>query len=119
MIANIASDDALILSHRANPAGLNFRERQPDTRPLASTHRAGFRLYCHSKSRSLGGRPQVDADLRALIQRVSAENPLWGAPRIHDELLKLGFEVVSVAKYQGQNLVVLGQPHQPTIGGKS
>jgi hypothetical protein len=50
---------------------------------------------------------------------VSAENPLWGAPRIHDELLKLGFEVVSVAKYQGQNLVVLSQPHQPTIGGKS
>jgi len=77
MIANIASDDALILSHRANPAGLNFRERQPDTRPLASTHRAGFRLYCHSKSRSLGGRPQIDADLRALIRRMSGDNPLW------------------------------------------
>jgi transposase InsO family protein len=47
------------------------------------------------------GRPQVDADLRALIQRMSAENPLWGAPRIHGELLKLGFEVAqsSVAKY--------------------
>src|SRR6266404_2830376 len=53
------------------------------------------------KSRSLGGRPQVDADLRALIRRMSVDNPLWGAPRIHGELLKLGFEVAqsSVAKY--------------------
>jgi transposase InsO family protein len=64
-------------------------------------HRAGFRRYWRWKSRSLGGRPQVDADLRALIRRMSAENPLWGAPRIHGELLKLGFEVAqsSVAKY--------------------
>ena len=47
------------------------------------------------------GRPQIDADLRALIRRMSADNPLWGAPRIHGELLKLGFEVAqsSVAKY--------------------
>jgi hypothetical protein len=43
----------------------------------------------------------IDADLRALIRRMNAENPLWGAPRIHGELLKLGFEVgqSSVAKY--------------------
>ena len=48
-----------------------------------------------------GGRPQIDAELRALIRRMSMENPLWGAPRIHGELLKLGFEVAqsSVAKY--------------------
>jgi transposase InsO family protein len=48
-----------------------------------------------------GGRPQIEADLRALIRRMSIENPLWGAPRIHGELLKLGFEVAqsSVAKY--------------------
>jgi hypothetical protein len=53
------------------------------------------------ESRSLGGRPKIDAELRALIRRMSAENPLWGAPRIHGELLKLGFEVSqsSVAKY--------------------
>ena len=53
------------------------------------------------KSRSLGGRPQIDADLRALIRRMSVDNPLWGAPRIHGELLKLGFEVAqsSIAKY--------------------
>src|SRR4051794_26641222 len=45
--------------------------------------------------------PQIDADLRALIRRMSVDNPLWGAPRIHGELLKLGFEVAqsSVAKY--------------------
>src|SRR5436305_7199481 len=64
-------------------------------------HRAGFRRYWRWKSRSLGGRPKIDADLRALIRRMSAENPLWGAPRIHGELLKLGFKVAqsSVAKY--------------------
>src|SRR6266478_8778184 len=60
------------------------------TRPetLLRWHRAGFRRYWRWKSRSLGGRPQVDADLRALIRRMSVDNPLWGAPRIHGELLK-------------------------------
>ena len=68
---------------------------------LVRWHRAGFRRYWHWKSHSLGGRPQIDADLRALIRRMSVDNPLWGAPRIHGELLKLGFEVAqsSVAKY--------------------
>jgi len=48
-----------------------------------------------------GGRPQIETDLCALIRQMSIENPLWGAPRIHGELLKLGFEVTqsSVAKY--------------------
>src|SRR5262245_35897301 len=64
---------------------------QPET--LVRWHRAGFRRYWRWKSRSLGGRPQVDADLRALIRQMSVDNPLWGAPRIHGELLKLGFEV--------------------------
>jgi hypothetical protein len=68
---------------------------------LVRWHRAGFRCYWRWKSRSLGGRPQIDTDLRAMIRRMSIENPLWEAPRIHDELLKLGFEVAqsSVAKY--------------------
>src|SRR5258705_8119379 len=72
---------------------------QPET--VVRWHRAGFRLYGRWKSRSVGGRPQIGADLRALIRRMSLENPLWGAPRIHGELLKLGFEVAqsSVAKY--------------------
>ena len=72
---------------------------RPET--LVRWHRAGFRCYWRWKSRSRGGRPQIEADLRVLIRRMSIENPLWGAPRIHGELLKLGFEVAqsSVAKY--------------------
>ena len=51
--------------------------------------------------RARGGRPAIEADIRALIRRMSIDNPLWGAPRIHGELLKLGFEVAqsTVAKY--------------------
>ena len=72
---------------------------RPET--LVRWHRAGFRCYWRWKSRPLGGRPQIDTELRALIRRMSVENPLWGAPRIHGELLKLGFSVAqsTVAKY--------------------
>src|SRR5216684_1345168 len=72
---------------------------RPDT--LVRWHQAGFRRYWRWKSRTLGGRPQIKTELRALIRRMSVENPLWGAPRIHGELLKLGFELAqsSVAKY--------------------
>jgi transposase InsO family protein len=72
---------------------------RPET--LLHWHRAGFRCYWRWKSRPQGGRPQVDTELRRLVRRMSVENPLWGAPRIHGELLKLGFEVAqsSVAKY--------------------
>src|SRR6202040_920880 len=72
---------------------------RPET--LVRWHRAGFRCYWRWKSRPLGGRPQIETELRALIRQMSMENPLWGAPRIHGELLKLGFEVAqsSVAKY--------------------
>src|SRR5215471_6102405 len=75
-------------------------------------HRAGFRRYWRWKSRCLGGRPQIEADLRALIRRMSVDNPLWGAPRIHGELLKLGFEVAqsSIAKYMVKRH---GPPSQP------
>src|ERR1700720_1129393 len=68
---------------------------------LVRWHRAGFRCYWRWKSRRRGGRPQIGADLRGLVRRMSLENPLWGAPRIHGELLKLGFEIAqsSVAKY--------------------
>jgi transposase InsO family protein len=72
---------------------------QPET--LVRWHRAGFRHYWRWKSRPLGGRPQIDTGLRGLIRRMSVENPLWGAPGVHGELLKLGFEIAqsSVAKY--------------------
>ena len=64
-------------------------------------HRAGFRLYWRWKSRPRGGRPKVPVDVRQLIRDISIANPLWGAPRIHGELLKLGIEVgqTTVAKY--------------------
>src|SRR3984957_9457003 len=72
---------------------------RPET--LLRWHRAGFRFYWRWRSRPLGGRPPIDMVLRVLIRRTSVQNPLWGAPRIHGELLKLGFEVAqsSVAKY--------------------
>src|SRR5713101_7386450 len=72
---------------------------QPET--LVRWHRAGFRRYWRWKSNPRGGRPRIEMELRALIRQMSTENQLWGAPRIHGELLKLGFEVAqsSVAKY--------------------
>src|SRR5467141_4677807 len=71
---------------------------RPET--LVRWHRAGFRRYWRWKSRPLGGRPPIDTELRALIRQMSTENQLWGAPRIHGELPKLGFSVAqsTVAK---------------------
>jgi putative transposase len=62
-------------------------------------HRQGFRLFWHWRSRS--GRPSVNREIRKLIREMSSANPLWGAPRIHGELLKLGIEIsqATVAKY--------------------
>ena len=64
-------------------------------------HRRGFRAYWLWKSRHLGGRPRIDSEIRALIRRMNRENPLWGAPRIHGELLMLGIEVAesTVGRY--------------------
>src|SRR3979411_756259 len=68
---------------------------------LVRWHRAGFRRYWRWKSNSRGGRPRIERELQALIRLMSTENQLWGAPRIHGELLKLGFSVAqsTVAKY--------------------
>jgi hypothetical protein len=67
---------------------------------VVAWHRKGWRLYWRWKSRGRG-RPSVPAEVRHLIRRMSRENPLWGAPRIHGELLKLGYELseATVAKY--------------------
>jgi hypothetical protein len=67
-------------------------------------HRAGFRAYWRWKSRPRGGRPKTAADIRQLIREMSVANPLWGAPRIHGELLKLGIDVgqTTVAKYMAR-----------------
>jgi putative transposase len=64
---------------------------KPET--VVGWHRAGFRLYWRWLSRRASGRPAVPSELRELIQRMARENPIWGAPRIHGELLKLGLEI--------------------------
>jgi transposase InsO family protein len=90
----------LIQLYRWFPSILNVLTIvHPET--LVRWHQAGFRCYWRWKSRARGGRPQIETDLRKLIRQMSIENPLWGAPRIHGELLKLGFDVAqsSVAKY--------------------
>ena len=71
---------------------------RPET--LLRWHRAGFRQYWRWKSRRRAGRPQIQEELRTLIQQMNAENPLWGAPRIHGELLKLGFRGFSIDRRQ-------------------
>src|SRR6202048_403127 len=67
-------------------------------------HRAGFRSYWRWKSRGRGGRPTVAPEIRKLVREMSIANPLWGAPRIHGELLKLGIDIgqTSVAKYMAR-----------------
>src|SRR5437870_10637225 len=85
---------------------------------LVRWHRAGFRRYWRWKSCSFGGRPQIAANLRSLIRRMSAENPLWGAPRIHGELLKLGFEVAQSSVANGMDRPCSRrQRHAESVGG--
>ena len=66
---------------------------------MVGWHRQGFRLFWHWRSRA--GRLRAEREVRDLIGQMSAVNPLWGAPRIHGELLKLGIRVsqAAVAKY--------------------
>ena len=64
---------------------------RPET--VVRWHRMGFAAYWRWKSRPLGGRPRIGKEVRDLIRRMSFENPLWGAPKIHGELLKIGIDV--------------------------
>ncbi len=72
---------------------------KPET--LVRWHRSGFRLYWRWKSRRRVGRPEVPTEIRDLVRTISRDNPLWGSPRIHGELLKLGIDIAqsTVAKY--------------------
>src|ERR1700745_2896292 len=72
---------------------------KPDT--VVGWHRAGFRWYWRWKCRRRQGRPRITTEIRELIMRLAAENTGWGAPKIHGELLKLGFDVSerTVARY--------------------
>jgi putative transposase len=79
-------------------------------------HRRGFRLYWKWKSRpKWPGRRRVPTEIRDLIRQLSRENPLWGAPRIHGELLKLGIEVsqATVSKY------MVRHPKPPSQGWRT
>jgi hypothetical protein len=74
---------------------------QSSDKTVVRWHRARCRSYWRWKSKHRCGRPAVTAELRQLIRQMSGANPLWGAPRIHGELLKLGIDVgqTSAAKY--------------------
>ena len=77
---------------------------KPET--VIGWHRKGFRLWWTWKVRcGQRGRPPISKEVRKLIRRMSRENPLWGAPRIHGELLKLGIDIgeTSVSKYMGRH----------------
>src|SRR5271170_6415498 len=76
---------------------------KPET--VIGWHRAGFRTYWRWKSRPRGGRPRTPHEIRQLIRDMSIANSLWGAPRIHGELLKLGIDVgqTTVAKYMAKH----------------
>src|SRR5258708_7455138 len=94
--------DRLIFAglYRLAPTVLNaLAVLKPDT--IIKWHRAGFRLYWRWRSRRRGGRPILPTEIRKLIREMSIANPLWGGPRIHGELLKLGIDIgqTSVANY--------------------
>jgi len=76
-------------------------------------HRQGFKAYWRWKSGGRGGRPKINKKIQELIRRISRENPLWGAPLVHGELLLLGYKVAqtTVAKY------MVRHPHRS--GGQS
>ena len=102
----LAAADRLLLVwlYRLFPSVLNaVTIVQPET--VIRWHRTGFRLYWRWKSRSRGGRPKIPGEIRLLIREMSLANRLWGAPRIHGELLKLGIEVAqsTVAKYMARS----------------
>jgi hypothetical protein len=86
---------ASILSSSSNSA-LRCRRRSRHRIPSATQYDKE-----NTRSRGRPGKPKIECELRDLIRRMSKENPLWGAPRIHGELLKLGFEIAesTVSKY--------------------
>jgi transposase InsO family protein len=102
-----------------------MRRSSSSQRRLLRWHRSGFRLFWRWKSQRQVGRPAVSTDIRSLVRPISRENPLWGAPRIHGELLKLGIQVAqsTAAKYMvrrrgppSQGWKTFLRNHAPHIG---
>src|SRR6202043_352577 len=97
-----SSVDRLVFAglYRLAPGALDaLKIVRPET--VIRWHRAGFRAYWRWKSRPRSGRPKTPLEIRQLIRDISLANPLWGAPRIHGDLLKLGIDIgqTRVAKY--------------------
>jgi len=88
---------------------------QPDT--VIRWHRKAFAWHWTRKSRRLPGRPEVAANIRDLIRSMSQANPLWGAPRIHGELLKLG--ICRGAIHGGQIFTAAPQTAFPDLANLS
>jgi len=82
---------------------------RPET--VVRWHRQGRRAHWRRKSRGAVGRPKAAENVRNLIREISLANPLWGAPRIHGELLKLGIEVAqsTLSKYMLKGALASGQ----------
>jgi len=100
---NICDRLIFVLLYRIAPGILDaLAIVQPET--ILRWHSAGFRAFWRWKSRRRRGRPKVPSEIRRLIREMSLANPLWGAPRIHGELLKLGIDIgqTSVAKYMAR-----------------
>ena len=106
---HLVFDCAAVIAH----CSYGWPELWPDLAGMAQVvqpeiilrwHRAGFKAFWRWKSRNRAGRPKIDRGLRDLIRRMSRENPLWGASRIHGELLMLGFDVAqsTVSKYMAR-----------------
>ena len=100
-----SATDRLIFAvlYRLKPTVINaLAIVKPET--VIKWHRAGFKSYWRWRSRRRGGRPTLPSEIRQLIRAMSIANPLWGAPRIHGELLKLGIDIgqTSVAKYMAR-----------------
>jgi hypothetical protein len=113
-----AGDRALMVwMTRMRPTLIGLtRVVQPAT--ILRWHRSGLRAYWRWKSRGRPGRPRVERELRDLIRRMSEENPLWGAPRIHGELLKLGFKVAESTVSNGMDRPCSRpQRHAESVGG--
>jgi hypothetical protein len=103
MLMRAAVEPDFSLLYRVTPSTLNVLTIvKPET--VIRWHRAGFRAWWRWKSRPRDGRPQTPIEIRRLIRTVSLANPLWGAPRIHSELLKIGIDVgqTTVAKYMAR-----------------
>jgi hypothetical protein len=105
----------------------NWKERLFIVKPatVIKWHRTAFKFYWRRKCKSKGGRPKISKEVITLIKRMANENPQWGAPRIHGELLKLGFDVSesTVQRYMlkkgkrttGQNWVTFLKNHSKEI----